>query len=115
MSFYITVQIVGPGVYFLFMYIWRTLFLYDCLDALCFQELKWVVERTLGSSQDDEVAVEAAVKLLAGGGGGGGSDWGKVSGGSATRPAEGGEKASAVNGDASVDEETPSPGEAFIS
>lgn len=88
----------------------------DCLDVLCFQELKWVVERTLGSSQDDEVAVEAAVKLLARGGRAGGSDWGKVSGGSSMRPAEGRDKASVVNGDASADEETPSPGEkAFIS
>ncbi|CAM9416510.1 unnamed protein product [Scytosiphon promiscuus] len=39
------------------------------------QELKWVVERTLGSFQEDEVLQDAAAKL---GAGGGGADWGQV-------------------------------------
>lgn len=41
------------------------------------QELKWVVERTLGSSQEDEVLAEAAAKLQVGAMGGG-ADWGNA-------------------------------------
>lgn len=42
------------------------------------QELKWVVERTLGSFQEDEVLQEAAAEVRAGGAGGGADDWGHV-------------------------------------
>ena len=71
-----------------------------------------MVERTLGASQDDEVAVEAAARLLAGGAGGGGADWGDVSGESSSAAAEEA-GARGADGEAGTCEGTRTPGEAL--